>query len=223
MRIFSAVLGSLLLLPSVAFAAPTVPQWDGSYLHGDHTVILHTTMGAITLKLDADTAPKAVTNFVRLAESGFYDGLLFHRVIDGFMIQAGDPKGDGTGGESIYGSTFSDEDSGYRMRRGIIAMANRGSNTNQSQFFILQTKEAPWLEGKHTIFGRVTKGLDVVDAIAAVDRDEQDKPIEEISFTVERVQPTKIIRRTRSTGVHPNDRVNARRAAREKRRAAHSQ
>lgn len=193
MRIFSAVLGSLLLLPSVAFAAPTVPQWDGSYLHGDHTVILRTTMGAITLKLDADTAPKAVTNFIRLAESGYYDGLIFHRVIPDFMIQGGDPKGDGTGGESIYGSTFDDETSNnITLVRGVIAMANRGANTNGSQFFIVQADSTPWLDGRYTAFGKVTEGLDIIDAIANAERNKNDKPIQTIFFSVETVGREKV-------------------------------
>ena len=160
--------------------------YDGKILEGAYEVLLHTSKGDITLKLNADKAPKTVTNFVMLSKVGYYDGLTFHRVIPNFMIQGGDPNGDGTGGESIFGSTFEDEKNEIPLERGVIAMANRGPNTNGSQFFIIHaTDGTPWLQGKHTAFGRVTEGIEVVDAIAAVPRGERDNPLEPITFTVE--------------------------------------
>lgn len=175
--------------------SPTPPQkntptgFDGKLLEGTHTVILKTSKGDITLELDAGKAPKTVTNFIVLAKAGFYNGLTFHRVIPDFMIQGGDPNGDGTGGESIFGPTFEDESSGIPMERGVIAMANRGPNTNGSQFFIIQRKEGTsWLEGLHTSFGKVTKGMDVLDKIVKVKRDPMDRPVEAVTFTVETVE-----------------------------------
>ncbi|MBI2636002.1 peptidylprolyl isomerase [Candidatus Peregrinibacteria bacterium] len=200
-------------------------------LSGKHTVILHTNKGDVTMELDADVAPKTVTNFVVLARAGTFDNMTFHRVIPGFMIQGGDPNGDGTGGESIYGPTFEDEinaDSyglgektlkdaaegeplspefenvtikefyekqGYvykselqslPMTKGAVAMANRGPNTNGSQFFVIHGDSTPWLDGRHTVFGRVTEGMNVVDTIANVPRDAAtDKPDEPVTFTAE--------------------------------------
>ena len=205
-------------------------SFDGKYLTGKHTVIIKTSMGDITVSLDGDAAPKTVTNFLLLAKAGYYDDIAFHRVIPGFMIQGGDPNGDGTGGESIYGPTFPDEinadsyglqtktvkdaaqgqelppeianltikqfyeQQGFQydstleslpMTKGAIAMANRGPNTNGSQFFIVHADSTPWLEGKHTVFGRVVAGMDVVDSIANVSRDENDHPNEPIKFTMQ--------------------------------------
>jgi cyclophilin family peptidyl-prolyl cis-trans isomerase len=132
-----------------------------------------TSKGAIELELfDAD-APKTVENFKTLAGKGFYDGLIFHRVIADFMLQAGCPQGTGTGGP---GYTFEDEINEHKIVRGALAMANAGPNTNGSQFFIVTAKECPWLDGKHTVFGEVTAGLDVVDAIEAEPTDERDRP-----------------------------------------------
>lgn len=209
-----------------------IAKQDIPLLSGKHAVVLHTSKGDIALELDADAAPKTVTNFVTLAKRGFFDHLTFHRVIADFMIQGGDPKGTGQGGESIFGANFEDEISatsygldkktlsqvtdeklppemqkmtleqyytsqGYRYRndlhsipmvRGAIAMANRGPNTNGSQFFIIQSKGTPWLEGKHTVFGKVTKGMDVVDAIAKVPTGGGGKPLEPVTFTVEVVE-----------------------------------
>lgn len=206
----------------ITMTAPT-------FLHGKHTVILKTSKGDIILALDADAAPKTVTNFVTLAKRGYYDNLTFHRIIADFMIQGGDPDGTGAGGESVYGANFEDEMSAesygldtkkladvtddelppemkdmnlkqfyeaqgyvYRsdlaslpMTRGAIAMANRGPNTNGSQFFIIQGAGTPWLEGKHTVFGNVTDGLDVVDAIATVPTGASGKPLEAVTFTIE--------------------------------------
>lgn len=159
--------------------------FDGQLLSGKHTVILKTSEGDVTIELDADAAPKAATNFVVLARMGYFNGLTFHRVIPGFMIQGGDPTGDGTGGSSIFGETFEDESNSLQMTRGAIAMANRGPNTNGSQFFIVQAEATPWLQGRHTIFGRVTEGLEIVDEIANVPRDANDKPAEPVTYTVE--------------------------------------
>jgi cyclophilin family peptidyl-prolyl cis-trans isomerase len=143
---------------------------------------LHTSKGAIELELFPAEAPRTVANFVELARQGFYEGLVFHRVVPDFMIQGGCPRGDGTGGP---GYEFDDEQSGYRVVRGAVAMANRGPNTNGSQFFIVTAPECPWLDGKHTVFGRVSAGMDIVDAISAVPRDGRDRPREPV--TIERV------------------------------------
>ena len=134
---------------------------------------LHTSEGPIELELYPEAAPKTVDNFTRLAGEGFYDGLSFHRVIPDFMIQGGCPKGDGTGGP---GYTFEDEFNDHKVTRGALAMANAGPNTNGSQFFIVTAEATPWLDGKHTVFGRVTSGQDVVDRISAADRDARDRP-----------------------------------------------
>ena len=130
-------------------------------------------MGAIALELFDGDAPKTVANFKKLAGDGFYDGVVFHRVIPDFMIQGGDPTGTGSGGP---GYTFEDEINEHRVDRGALAMANAGPNTNGSQFFIVTADSCPWLDGKHTVFGRVTDGMDTVDAISDVDRDSRDKP-----------------------------------------------
>ena len=168
---------------------------------------MHTGMGDIAIRLFPEKAPKAVENFTTHAKNGYYDGLIFHRVINDFMIQGGDPKGTGRGGESIWGDSFEDEfDLELRNYRGVLSMANAGPNTNGSQFFIVQAKEVapsllhqmgqladrgypaevtaayaqvggtPHLDFRHTVFGQVYDGMDVVDAIAAVDTDRNDKP-----------------------------------------------
>src|SRR3989442_6974810 len=129
---------------------------------------LRTNHGAIAIELYPDDAPKTVDNFVKLARDGFYDGLIFHRVIPDFMIQGGDPTGTGSGGP---GYQFEDESNPHKVERGALAMANAGANTNGSQFFIVTADACPWLDGKHTVFGRVASGMDVVDVIAQVDRD----------------------------------------------------
>jgi peptidyl-prolyl cis-trans isomerase B (cyclophilin B) len=144
---------------------------------------LHTNHGAIKVELYADDAPKTVENFTKLARDGFYDGVIFHRVIPDFMIQGGDPTGTGRGGP---GYTFEDEFNDHKVERGALAMANAGPNTNGSQFFIVTTEAAPWLDGKHTVFGRVTGGMDVVDAISAVETDAGDKPRADV--VIERVE-----------------------------------
>jgi len=146
------------------------------------TATLHTNHGAISLELHEGDAPKTVENFTKLAREGFYDNVIFHRVIPDFMIQGGDPTGTGTGGP---GYQFEDEANEHRVVRGALAMANAGPNTNGSQFFIVTAEATPWLDGKHTVFGRVTEGMDVVDRIEQVDRDARDRPREDV--TIERV------------------------------------
>jgi len=138
---------------------------------------LHTNQGDIAVELFDDDAPKTVDNFTSLAGKGFYDGVIFHRVIPDFMIQGGDPTGTGSGGP---GYTFEDEFNNHPVARGALAMANAGPNTNGSQFFIVTAEACPWLDGKHTVFGRVTGGMDVVDAISALDTDGRDRPRQDV-------------------------------------------
>jgi cyclophilin family peptidyl-prolyl cis-trans isomerase len=147
------------------------------------TATMHTNHGPIELELFDDDAPKTVENFRKLAADGFYDGVIFHRVIKDFMVQGGDPSGTGTGGP---GYTFEDEFNDHKVERGALAMANAGPNTNGSQFFIVTTGAAPWLDGKHTVFGRVTGGMDVVDAIEGAETDAGDKPVDDA--LIERVE-----------------------------------
>jgi len=147
------------------------------------TATMHTNHGAIELELfDAD-APKTVENFRKLSADGFYDGLVFHRVIKDFMIQGGCPQGTGTGGP---GYTFEDEFNGHKIVRGALAMANAGPNTNGSQFFIVTTDAAPWLDGKHTVFGQVTSGMDAVDSIEGAPTGPGDRPRDDAK--IERVE-----------------------------------
>jgi peptidyl-prolyl cis-trans isomerase B (cyclophilin B) len=138
---------------------------------------LQTNQGAIAIQLFDDDAPKTVANFKKLAGDGFYDGLIFHRVIQDFMIQGGDPTGTGSGGP---GYQFEDEFNDNKVERGALAMANAGPNTNGSQFFIVTAEACPWLDGKHTVFGRVTGGMDVVDTISNAETGAGDKPRQEI-------------------------------------------
>lgn len=179
---------------------------------GDILATIKTTMGDIKVILFPDAAPKAVENFTTHAKNGYYNGIIFHRVIPDFMIQGGDPLGRGTGGESIWGGSFEDEFSPeYHNLRGALSMANAGPNTNGSQFFIVQADSVdgrfipqmerlpemftpdsvedykavggtPWLDFRHTVFGQTVEGMDVVDAIAAVERDSSDKPLEDVSI-----------------------------------------
>src|SRR6187551_855097 len=144
---------------------------------------LHTNHGPISVELFDEDAPKTVGNFRKLAEDGFYDGLVFHRVIPDFMIQGGCPEGTGRGGP---GYTFEDEINEHKIVRGALAMANAGPDTNGSQFFIVTTEAAPWLDGKHTVFGRVTDGMDAVVAIEATETDGSDAPVE--AQKIERVE-----------------------------------
>lgn len=181
---------------------------------GDTVAEIKTTMGDIKVLLFPDKAPKTVENFVTHAKNGYYNGIIFHRVINNFMIQGGDPTGTGMGGESIWGRPFNDEfDVDLHNIRGALSMANAGPGTNGSQFFIVQAKEVdsglisqmeqlsdrgfptecvedykalggtPWLDFKHSVFGQVFEGMDVVDAIAGVKVGMNDKPVEEISIT----------------------------------------
>src|SRR6266699_3459427 len=138
---------------------------------------LHTNHGPIEVELFDDDAPKTVENFRKLAQDGFYDGVIFHRVIPDFMIQGGDPTGSGMGGP---GYAFEDEFNDHKVERGALAMANAGPNTNGSQFFIVTTGAASWLDGKHTVFGRVTDGMEVVDKISELPRDARDKPHDDV-------------------------------------------
>ncbi|TMM00105.1 MAG: peptidylprolyl isomerase [Actinobacteria bacterium] len=136
---------------------------------------MHTTQGTIELELFDEDAPKTVSNFRKLAGEGFYDGIIFHRVIRDFMIQGGCPQGTGTGGP---GYTFEDEINQHKVVRGALAMANAGPNTNGSQFFIVTADEAPWLDGKHTVFGQVTAGMDAVDTIEGQPTGANDRPLD---------------------------------------------
>ncbi|EWG09444.1 peptidylprolyl isomerase [Cytobacillus firmus] len=192
------------------------PQLTEEVQGNERLVEMKTSKGNIKIKLFPDQAPKAVENFIKHSEDGYYDGLIFHRVIQDFMIQGGDPEGTGRGGESIYGEAFEDEFSNelYNIR-GALSMANSGPNTNGSQFFIVQNKSldpslkaemekagypeeiikayekggTPWLDNKHTVFGQVVEGMDVVDSIAAVETVEQDKPAEDV--VIEKIEVLK--------------------------------
>lgn len=184
------------------------PQLSNEVAENERLVEMETSMGTIKIKLFPELAPKTVENFIKLSEKGYYDGVTFHRVINDFMIQGGDPEGTGRGGESIYGKPFEDEFSEQLLNfRGALSMANSGPNTNGSQFFIVQNKTmdpglksqmeeagypheaivgyenggTPWLDFKHTVFGQVIEGMDVVDKIAAVKvDDESNKPKEDV-------------------------------------------
>ncbi|MGV3466987.1 MAG: peptidylprolyl isomerase [Heyndrickxia sp.] len=186
----------------------TYPQLTTEVLDNEKLVEMKTNMGSIKIKLFPELAPKTVENFVTHSENGYYEGIIFHRVINGFMIQGGDPSGNGTGGQSIYGATFEDEFSQQLFNfRGALSMANAGPNTNGSQFFIVQSKQidpsmkaqleqagypeqivneymekggTPWLDFRHTVFGQVVEGMDVVDKIAEAKTNMRDKPEEDI-------------------------------------------
>ena len=152
----------------------------GAFAMEHNTVVLETTQGAIEIKLMPDIAPKACENFTKLVEKGYYNGIIFHRVIKGFMLQCGDPTGTGRGGASIWGKPFGDEvnaDVTFN-KPGLLAMANSGPNTNGSQFFITVAK-TPWLNMLHTIFGEVIIGYDVVEKIENTASDSQDRPLAE--------------------------------------------
>ena len=147
----------------------------------DIKITLQTSKGNINLTLFPDDAPVTVCSFLHLASRGFYNGLTFHRVIPNFMIQGGDPTGTGMGGASLWGGKFEDEfHPQLKNIHGALSMANSGPGTNGSQFFIVQAPATPWLDGKHSVFGQVYEGLDVVDAIVAVERGAADKPVEDI-------------------------------------------
>ncbi|MFJ7731769.1 peptidylprolyl isomerase [Lysinibacillus sp. NPDC097231] len=186
------------------------PQLTSEVQAGEVLVEMQTTLGAIKIKLFPEHAPKTVENFLGHAKSGYYNGIIFHRVIQDFMIQGGDPTGTGMGGESIWGNSFEDEfsDKVFNLR-GALSMANAGPNTNGSQFFIVQMKHlpsdmlrqlqgagfpeeiieayaqnggTPWLDHKHTVFGHVVEGMDVIDKIADVEKDFRDKPLEDVKI-----------------------------------------
>ncbi|EUC48497.1 hypothetical protein COCMIDRAFT_33980 [Bipolaris oryzae ATCC 44560] len=146
-------------------------------------VALDTTIGTVVVELYNDHAPKTCKNFLTLAQRGYFNGLIFHRIIPNFMIQGGDPTGTGRGGESIYGEKFEDEISPQLKHTGagILSMANSGPNTNGSQFFITLAP-TPWLDGKHTIFGRVKSGMQVVKKLGLVKTDKEDRPVEEVKI-----------------------------------------
>jgi peptidyl-prolyl cis-trans isomerase B (cyclophilin B) len=183
------------------------PQATAEVQENERLVEMVTSMGSVKIKLFPEQAPKAVENFIKHSEEGYYEGVTFHRVIDGFMIQGGDPDGTGMGGESIYGGPFEDEFSRELFNiRGALSMAHSGPNTNGSQFFIVQNNEldaslpekmkeagypeevlkmyenggTPHLDGKHTVFGQVVEGMDIVDKIAATPTGAQDKPEEDV-------------------------------------------
>src|SRR3954467_8733865 len=147
------------------------------------TPTMRTTHGDIVIELFEEDAPRTVANFKQLAGQGFYDGVIFHRVIPDFMIQGGDPEGTGSGGP---GYTFEDEINRHKVVRGALAMANAGPNTNGSQFFIVTAREAPWLDGRHTVFGEVKSGMEAVDAIEGLPTDARDAPAEPV--VIERVE-----------------------------------
>ena len=144
---------------------------------------MHTNAGPIELELFDEDAPKTVANFRKLASDGFYDGLDFHRIIKDFMIQGGCPQGTGTGGP---GYTFEDEINDHKVVRGALAMANAGPDTNGSQFFIVTATECPWLDGKHTVFGRIANGMDAVNALEGAETDSSDRPVE--AQRIERIE-----------------------------------
>ena len=144
---------------------------------------MHTNHGPIELELFSGEAPKTVDNFLKLSRDGYYDNLIFHRVIKDFMVQGGCPQGTGTGGP---GYEFEDEINEHKIVRGALAMANRGPGTNGSQFFIVTTDAAPWLDGKHTVFGRVASGMEAVDAIEGLETGAQDRPVNDAR--IERVE-----------------------------------
>ena len=152
---------------------------------GETIATLNTFMGAIKIRLFPSAAPKTVENFTTHAKNGYYDGLIFHRVIKDFMLQGGDPTGTGRGGQSIWGRAFEDEFvPDLRNLRGSLSMANAGRNTNGSQFFIVQAANGtPWLDYKHTVFGQVFEGMDVVDSIAGVKVNGSDKPLQDVVIT----------------------------------------
>ena len=144
---------------------------------------LHTNIGDISFKLFPKECPKTVENFTTHCRNGYYDAVIFHRIIKGFMIQTGDPLGDGTGGTSIWGSEFEDEINRdlRHDRAGVLSSANAGPNTNGSQFFIT-TVPTPWLDGKHSVFGRVSKGMDIVNKIENLKVDKADRPLEDVKI-----------------------------------------
>ena len=148
---------------------------------GEQIVVMETSVGTVKIRLFPEQAPKTVENFVGLTKNTYYDGLIFHRVIPDFMVQGGDPTGSGMGGESLWGGKFEDEfHDDLKNIKGALSMANAGPGTNGSQFFIVQAEATPWLDGRHSVFGQVYEGMDVVEKIVAVERDPMDKPLEDV-------------------------------------------
>ena len=162
------------------FAKEEIAKGEKIVMTKNPTIVMETTQGMIELELKPDVAPKACENMMKLVAKGYYDGIVFHRIIKQFMIQGGDPTGTGAGGESVWGKPFKDECTSSLTfnKPGLLAMANAGPGTNGSQFFIT-TVETPWLNGKHTIFGEVTKGYDGVQKLEAVETGMQDRPVKE--------------------------------------------
>lgn len=188
--VLGIIVAAVFLLSRGGFSL--LPEEDNTVVPPENNMIqpktthadIHTNFGVIAIELFPDVAPKTVENFVKLVESGFYNGTKFHRVIKDFMIQGGDPNSkdddwanDGTGGP---GYAFEDEINTHKLVRGVLAMANSGPNTNGSQFFIVTAESTPWLDGKHTVFGRVVEGMDIVSRIEAVDVNTNDHPLEDI-------------------------------------------
>jgi len=168
------------ILPFIFCIFSLFAKEQGEIMAKNPIIVMETTQGVIEIQLKPDIAPKACENISKLSEKGYYDGLIFHRIIKKFMIQGGDPTGTGAGGQSIWGKPFQDEFSSSVKfdKPGLLAMANSGPNTNGSQFFIT-TAETPWLNGKHTIFGEVVKGNDVVQKLDRIKTTMQDRPVEE--------------------------------------------
>lgn len=163
----------------------SIKNMEQIIMNKDVEVIMTTSLGEITISLFSKEAPKTVANFISLATDGFYDDTRFHRVIKDFMIQGGDPLSKSLEfkekwGEGGPGYTFEDEFNNKKIKRGVLAMANSGPNTNGSQFFIVTIEEAGWLDGKHTVFGEVIDGMDIVDKIEESSTDEKDRPIEDV-------------------------------------------
>jgi cyclophilin family peptidyl-prolyl cis-trans isomerase len=206
---FWIYLVSLILLVAYPFVSPKLDSWRGGNPTAvGQTALIKTSFGNIEMELYKKDAPKTVDNFCQLAKKGYYDNLTWHRVVKGFVIQGGDPNGDGTGGESVWGGTFADEinpkslgldqtaiknleKQGYKydynlvshkLEVGSVAMANSGPNTNGSQFFIVTDENQPQLDGKHTVFGKVIKGMEVVRQIAEVPVDSNDKPTQPVNI-----------------------------------------
>jgi len=168
------------VLPFIFCIFSLFAKEQGETMTTNTVIVMETTQGVIEIQLKTDIAPKACENVIKLSEKGYYDGLIFHRIIKSFMIQGGDPTGTGAGGASIWGKAFADEctSSVTFDKPGLLAMANSGPNTNGSQFFIT-TIETPWLNGKHTIFGEVIKGYDIIKKLDQIETSMQDRPVEE--------------------------------------------
>lgn len=187
LRLLNLMIIIILVISTITYSQKKGPKKMTDSLT---VAIIKTNMGTIELELFAKETPKTVENFVGLANKGYYNGVIFHRVIDNFMIQGGDPTGTGRGGESLWGKRFNDEivPSLKHSEPGILSMANAGPNTNGSQFFITLVA-TPWLDGKHTVFGKVIEGMEVVKAIGKVAKNQMDRPLKDVvmeSVTIEK-------------------------------------